>query len=57
MSDVIEEQAKNGDGDSVADAIESAELDECLDESLRNHPECLIKMKGLKYRIVNITES
>jgi hypothetical protein len=33
MSDGIEEQAKNGDGNSVADAIESAELDNLL----RNH--------------------
>jgi hypothetical protein len=49
MSDVVEEQAENGDdGDSVADAIESAELDECLDESLHDRLECLVNNEGLE---------
>jgi hypothetical protein len=46
MSNVIEEQAKNGDGDSVADAIESAELDKCLEESLCDHLDIIIKNEG-----------
>jgi hypothetical protein len=47
MSDVNEEQAKTGDSDSVADdAIEAAVLDECLDESLRDRLEILVKNEG-----------
>jgi hypothetical protein len=47
MSDVNEEQAETGDSDSVADdAIEAAVLDECLDESLRDRLEILVKNEG-----------
>jgi hypothetical protein len=46
MSDVVEEQAEHGDGDSVADAIESAELEEALEESLRDRLLILVKNKG-----------
>jgi hypothetical protein len=46
MRDVIEEQAKNGDGDSITDAIKSAELDRSLEESLRDHLDILIKNEG-----------
>jgi hypothetical protein len=34
MSDVIEEQAEHGDGDSITDAIESAELEVLLHDPL-----------------------
>ena len=46
MSDVIKEQAKHGDGDSVADAIESAELEEALEESPRDRLLILVKNEG-----------
>jgi hypothetical protein len=46
MSDVIEEQAGHGDGDSVTDAIESAELEEALEELLRDWLLILVMNKG-----------
>ncbi len=35
MSDAAAEEGKHGDGDSIADATESVELEEALEESLR----------------------
>ena len=46
MSDVREEEGKHGDGDSIADAIESVELEEALEESLCDQLLILIKNKG-----------
>jgi hypothetical protein len=46
MNDVIEEEAENGDGDSVGDAMECAELDECLEETLRDRLQVLVKEEG-----------
>ena len=46
MSDVLEEQEEGGDGDSVDDAIECDELDQCLGESIRDRLQCLVKDEG-----------
>jgi hypothetical protein len=46
MNDVIEEGAENGDGDSVGDAMECAELDDCLEETLRDRLQVLVKEEG-----------
>jgi hypothetical protein len=46
MNDVVEEEGAHGDGDNVADAIESVELEEALEESLHDHLLTLIKNKG-----------
>jgi hypothetical protein len=46
MSDVLEEEGEHGDGDSIAEAIESAELEEALDESLRDRLLILVKNEG-----------
>jgi hypothetical protein len=37
MNDALEEEAEHGDGDSIADAIESAKLEEALDEGKQIH--------------------
>ena len=46
MNDVLEEQAENGDGDSIADALESIEMDDCLEESIRDRLDILVKNEG-----------
>jgi hypothetical protein len=46
MNDVLEEEAEHGDGDSIADAIESAEPEEALDKSIRDRLLILIKNEG-----------
>jgi hypothetical protein len=46
MNDVLEEEAEHGDSDSIADAIELAELEEALDESIRDRLLILIKNEG-----------
>jgi hypothetical protein len=46
MSDITEEEGEHGDGDSIADAIESAKLEEALEEALRDYLLILIKNGG-----------
>ena len=46
MNDVVEEEAENGYGDSVGHALECAELDECLEEMLRDRLQVLVKEEG-----------
>jgi hypothetical protein len=46
MSDVAEEEGEHGDGDSIADAIESSELEEALEESPHHRLLILIKNEG-----------
>jgi hypothetical protein len=48
MNDFIEEERKNGDGDSVGDAMECAEVDECLEEMLQDCLQVLVKEEGPK---------
>ena len=48
MSDVREEEGEHGDGDSLADAIESAELEEALEESLRDRLLILVRRREEK---------
>jgi hypothetical protein len=53
MRDVVEEQGEHGDGDSVADAIESAELEEALEESLRDRLFVLMKNEGSEEEVLD----
>jgi hypothetical protein len=53
MSDVAEEQAEHGDGDSIAEAIESAELEEALEESLRDRLLVLVKNEGSEEEVLD----
>ena len=45
MRDVVEEEAVHGEGNSIADASESAELEEALEDSLRDRLLVLTKNK------------
>ena len=46
MRHVHEEEEEEGDGDSIIEAVEFDELDECLDESIRDRLQCLVKDEG-----------
>jgi hypothetical protein len=53
MNDVLEEETEHGDGDSIADAIESEELEEALDESIRDRLLILIKNEGSEEEVLD----
>jgi hypothetical protein len=53
MSDDIKEQDEHGDGDIVADAIESLELEEALEESLCDRLFILVKNKGSEEEVLD----
>jgi hypothetical protein len=57
MSDVVEEAGKHGDGDSVNEANEAAELEESLDESLHDCILILIKDNGSEEEVLDSEEN
>jgi hypothetical protein len=57
MNDVVEEAGKHGDGDSVGEANKAAELEESLDETLRDRLLILIKNKGSEEEVLDTEQN